>query len=42
VRWAVTGPLTAQVTGDDGLDCFRIAVGRSITEILDLMLPTAG
>ncbi|MBW8763608.1 MAG: hypothetical protein JF592_13660 [Microbacterium sp.] len=42
VRWAVTGPLTAQVTGDDGLDCFRIAVGRSITEIIELMMPTAG
>lgn len=43
VRWAVSGPLTAQVTGDEGLGCFRIAVGRSISEILALMLPpTAG
>lgn len=43
VRWAASGPLTAQITGEEGLDCFRLAVGRSIAEILAVMLPpTAG
>lgn len=43
VRWAAYGPLTAQITGEEGLACFRLAVGRSISEIVALMLPpTAG
>ncbi len=38
-RWGVTGPLTANLTGDEAVACFHLAVGRSIEEILSLMTP---
>lgn len=38
-RWTTTGPITAQLTGDDAVACYRLAVGRSVNEIVALMLP---
>lgn len=36
-RWGVTGPLTAQLAGEDAVALFRFAVGRSVDEIAAAM-----
>ncbi|CAN5378759.1 hypothetical protein BH10ACT7_BH10ACT7_03000 [soil metagenome] len=33
-RWTTVGPLTAQVSGDESLECLRFAHGRSIAQIV--------
>lgn len=36
-RWTTRGDLIAQLSGDDAVSYFRIAVGRSIAEIVELV-----
>lgn len=36
-RWTTVGPLVAQLSGEDAVSCFRLAFGRSIAEIAELL-----
>lgn len=37
-RWTSTGAITAQLTGDDAVASYRLAAGRTVDEIVALML----